>query len=459
MSFSKYPDYKHSGVEWLGCLPNHWEVAPVARHYFLRNGYPFNAERFSPDGVKGDRLIRIRDILGNQSHLYTDEACPDNAIVENGDVLVGMDGDFNVVVWNEGNAKLNQRVCAIRGRTEPWDGFFYYAINAPLKVINDLTFSTTVKHLSSTQVMKLRFPVPPTQELEQIVTFLDHETAKIDTLIHEQKRLIELLQEKRQAVISHAVTKGLNLNVPMKNSGVEWLGEVPAHWDRTLVKHCCFINDGNHGEEYPKGEDFTDDSERGVPFIRGGNLENMTVTTDGMLYITAKKNKSMRKGRLEVGDILFVNRGEIGKLAVVPPSMDGANLNSQIAYLRVIKNFIQPNYLLLYLSSDTIKAEVEAASEGSVLTQYPISYLESINVPVPPLKEQNQISEYLNTQLRSFNILISGCLSGMKLLTERRSALISAAVTGKIDVRNWQPPADESAFDEEIRQAGMEATV
>ena len=301
-------------------------------------------------------------------------------------------------------------------------------------------------------------PVPSIHEQTQIARFLDHETAKIDALIREQECLIALLQEKRQAVISHAVTKGLDPDVPMKDSGVEWLGEVPAHWDRTLIKHCCYINDGNHGEEYPKGDDFVDDADIGVPFIRGGNLKDMTVTTEGMLYITAEKNRSMRKGRLQVGDILFVNRGEIGKLAVIPSSMNGANLNSQIAYLRVENRIIDPHYLVHYLASDTIKAEIKAAQEGSVLTQYPISDLAAIHVPVPPKDEQQKISTYLKEQLFSFNVLTSEASNSINLLSERRSALISAAVTGKIDVRNWQPPSDESAFDEEVRQAGMEAT-
>src|SRR5690625_1211756 len=159
--FKPYPEYKDSGVEWLGEVPAHWDVAPIASRFELRNGYPFKAELFSPEGAPGDRLIRIRDILKDESKIFTPESCPLWAKVKDGDVLIGMDGDFNVAYWDKGAAKLNQRVCALRGKSVAWDKFIFYGITQPLNIINVLTFSTTVKHLSSSQVLKIRFPLPP----------------------------------------------------------------------------------------------------------------------------------------------------------------------------------------------------------------------------------------------------------------------------------------------------------
>ncbi len=148
-----------------------------------------------------------------------------------------MDGDFNVGRWRgEGEALLNQRMCSIRGESLIVTRFLEYLLPPLLKSINDVTFSTTVKHLSSVELARTRIPIPVQGELCAIVSFLDRETAMIDALVAEQRRLIELLKEKRQAVISHAVTKGLDPNAKMIPSGIEWLGDVPAHWHLKRIK-------------------------------------------------------------------------------------------------------------------------------------------------------------------------------------------------------------------------------
>ena len=156
-----------------------------------------------------------------------------------------MDGDFNVARWKGGTALLNQRVCCLRPRDSIDGQFLYYSLSFPLKVINDLTYSTTVKHLSSYDVKRIRLPYPPVAEQRAIASFLDRETAKIDALVAKKERLIELLQEKRTALIARAVTKGLYLNVPTKDSGVEWLGEIPANWDVEPIRWAAQMESGH----------------------------------------------------------------------------------------------------------------------------------------------------------------------------------------------------------------------
>jgi len=473
MSFPSYPEYKESGLERLGFVPIHWALYSLKRSV---EGCVNGIWGDEADGENDLAVIRVADFqrsklrIGTKKLTYRSITNKEKEArkLRIGDLLIEKSGGGDktlvgcvVLFEHDFGAVSSNFVARMRPLPNFDSNFLCYAFDSLYKGrVNypSIKQTTGIQNLDSESYLQERFCFPSLTEQTKIARFLDHETAKIDTLIHEQKRLIELLKEKRQAVISHAVTKGLDPDVPMKDSGVEWLGEVPAHWGLTCIKHCCYVNDGNHGEEYPKGDDFIDGDEKGIPFIRGGNLKNMTVSQEGMLYITPEKNQAMRKGRLLVGDILFVNRGEIGKLAVVPPSMAGANLNSQIAYLRVTNSRIEPSFLVLYLTSDTIKALIEAAREGSVLTQYPIANLVSIRVPVPPKDEQKKIADFLSKELHLFNTLKSEGVRNIALLQERRSALISAAVTGKIDVRNWQPPADESAFDGEVRQAGMETT-
>ena len=214
-----------------------------------------------------------------------------------------------------------------------------------------------------------------------------------------------------------------------KDSGVIWLKDLlPKAWTLSRIKYLCYVNDGNHGEEYPKESDYTD-SQNGVPFIRGGNLSNYAITDEGMLYITHIKNNSMRKGRLKKGDILFVNRGEIGKLALVTEKHTGSNLNSQIAYLRVSNDKILSKYLLYYLDSSYVSNFLVSMKMGSVLTQFPIGDLLDIYVPLPIVKEQVQIANFLDHETAKIDTLIEKQQTLIQLLKEKRQAVISHAVT------------------------------
>lgn len=214
-----------------------------------------------------------------------------------------------------------------------------------------------------------------------------------------------------------------------KDSTVIWLKDLlPKTWTLSRIKYLCYVNDGNHGEEYPKESDYTD-SQNGVPFIRGGNLGNYAITDEGMLYITHIKNNSMRKGRLKKGDILFVNRGEIGKLALVTEKHAGSNLNSQIAYLRVNNNKLINKYLLYYLDSSYVSNFLVSMKMGSVLTQFPIGDLLDIHVPLPLAEEQIQIANFLDFETAQIDTLIDKQQTLIQLLKEKRQAVISHAVT------------------------------
>jgi type I restriction enzyme S subunit len=209
-----YSVYRDTHIDWLGKVPEHWTLARLREHVTLVNGFPFDSSLFGrTDGVP---LIRIRDILSVETEVRWTGVDVPAAAVGNGDILVGMDGDFNVACWNGGAALLNQRVCCLRSRRSLDQQFLFYFLPVPLQVVNDLTYSTTVKHLSSFDVLRLRFALPPLQEQRAITAFLDRETVRIDTLIGGLPtnasgpgvltRLVTLLHEYRSALISAAVT-------------------------------------------------------------------------------------------------------------------------------------------------------------------------------------------------------------------------------------------------------------
>lgn len=444
MSFAWYPDYKKSGVEWLGDVPAHWNVAPIGGRFWLRSGYPFSAELFSSEGESNNRIIRIRDILKNDSEFYTSEECPEWAKILDGDVIVGMDGDFNVAFWKGGVAKLNQRVCALRGKARDWDRYLYYGIPTPLKVINDLTFSTTVKHLSSSQVLKTRFPFPSEDEVKSIVAFLDHETARIDALIAEQQRLIKLLKEKRQAVISHAITRGLDPTVPMKDSGVEWLGEVPAHWAVGALRCYSRIQGGLAKGKSNDGRNVVE-----LPYLRVANVQDGHVDLSDLREIEIA-TEEVERYLLQDGDVLMNEGGDndkLGRGTVWRAEVDPCLHQNHVFAIRTDRRLL-PEWLAVFTGSTSARAYFYLFSKQSTnLASISSSNVMGCYVPIPPLEEQHSIIQYVSKVSSGIDRLVNTAYEAIALLSERRSALISAAVTGKIDVRNWQPGQSSTTND------------
>ena len=444
--YQRYAEYKDSGVEWLGEIPHEWRTSQLKRvACFITGMTPSTSVlAYYSDDISEYEWVRPEDIRENvesvQSTKYltklgweTQRAIPSKS------VLLCCIGTIGKAAYNSYPLTTNQQITSVVLKNSS-SKYYFYLLLAARTELEQMATGNVVKILNSERLGKLPIPVLSAQEAQKIANFLDHETAKIDSLIVKQEKLIELLKEKRQAVISHAVTKGLNPNVPMKDSGVEWLGQVPEHWVRYAIKNLCYVNDGNHGEEYPTEADFVENGE-GVPFIRAGDFEDFRVVSKNLRYISHEKNNSMRKGRLQENDILFVNRGAtIGKLCIIDKAYAGSNLNSQIAYLRADKTLVDYRYLTYFLSSLYTQTNIVSSIYGGALPQYPIQNIINLDVWSGGLEEQSMIADYLDEQVQIIVYLIGKCELAIKLLQERRTALISAAVTGKIDVRNWQNP-------------------
>jgi type I restriction enzyme S subunit len=295
-------------------------------------------------------------------------------------------------------------------------------------------------------------PLPNKTEQTQIARFLDHETAKIDALIREQEHLIALLQEKRQAVISHAVTKGLDPNVPMKDSGVEWLGEVPEHWlVAGFKKHLEPIVD-YRGKTPTK-------TESGVFLVTARNIKNGVIDYSLSQEFISESDyeEVMRRGAPKIGDVLFTTEAPLGEVAQIDD--ETIALAQRIIKFRGLPDFIDNAYLKLFLQSSPFQQGLMTFATGSTALGIKSDRLGYLRQLIPPISEQQKIVISVSQETKRYEQLMTAAKEGIEFMRERRSALISAAVTGKIDVREWQPPADDSAFDEEIRQAGIEVAV
>ncbi|MBE7928903.1 restriction endonuclease subunit S [Pseudomonas saudiphocaensis] len=438
-NFPKYPAYKDSGVEWLGAVPEHWGVSPLK----------WLAEQVTDKATTSEFQVGLENIEGwTGRFIETDtEFAGDGIAFRQEDILFGKLRPYLAKVWladRPGQAVGDFFV--LRPRAVNGD-FLHKYILTPT-VIEDLNASTIgakMPRVGWEDMAALAVSLPPYKEQTQIARFLDHETARIDALIEEQQRLIELLKEKRQAVISHAVTKGLDPTAPMKDSGVEWLGEVPEHWVKKRLKNISpFITVGI----VVNPSDYVADE--GLPFLYGGEVKEGFIEFDKARKISPEDSRKNRKTMLEAGDIVTMRVGYPGVTAVVPPECSGGNCAS---VMLVKRGKYDSHWLCAVMNSRLVRQQVEMVQYGAAQKQFNISDAIEFWMFEPPIEEQTMIAEFIGRQSSVFDALIGESERSMQLLQERRSALISAAVTGKIDVRGWQPPVSTQAPESAVAEA------
>jgi type I restriction enzyme S subunit len=442
MSSPAYPTYKNSGVEWLGEVPEHWTVialkwlSPVFRGASPR---PIDDPIYFDD--KGEfGWVRIADVT----------ACPDGYLYETTQKLSDLGSSLSVKL-EPGELFLSiagsvGKPCITAIKACIHDGFVYfpwlsidqrllYRVFESGLCFGGLGKMGTQLNLNTDTVGGICIAVPPAAELSTALAFLDHETVRIDALIEEQQRLIELLKEKRQAVISYAVTKGLAPKVPMKHSGVEWLGEVPAHWTVTKLKFVIdqVVDCPHETPIYDPEGDFL--------IIRTADIDQGVLKPERMYRVDREQyNHRIRRMPLEKNDVVYSREGERWGHAALVPQGNLYALGQRMMQLRACDSMC-PEFFMYQLNSVTTYRQGEVDTVGATAPHVNISTVINYCLTHPAMAEQKEISHYLNKTLNALDCLIGESLEMKGLLQERRSALISAAVTGKIDVRGWQPSA------------------
>lgn len=382
-------------------LPEGWEVRRVIDLVSLVNGYAFPSESFSPVGQMP--LVRIRDLLSNEFETYVSGEVPPSVLLRNGDVVIGMDGDFNLVLWNRGVAALNQRVCALRPRPgiDVDLKFVAYALPATLKVINDLTFSTTVKHLSSNDVLGERLPLPPLPEQRRISDFLDVETERIDNVCRLTAEQIELLKTRRRAFIE------------------DLLREVPRHAEVALR----YILRPSFTANRPDLQVLSVYRDYGV-IIKDSRQDNFNKTPEDL-----QRYLVVRPGNLVVNKM----KAWQGSLGV--SSHDGI-VSPDYLVTQTITDDVDPKFLHYLLRSPRFVSEYGARSQGIRPSQWRLYWddFASIKVPQIAIEKQAEVVRLLEKEDLWVERSLSVLTKRLDRLNERRQALITAAVTGQIDV-------------------------
>ncbi|WP_022870179.1 restriction endonuclease subunit S [Yaniella halotolerans] len=424
-------------------LPSGWKVARVGDLAHLINGQPYDSKFFGQEGVP---LIRIRDILGGSIETRYSGAPLTSRRVQYGDLLIGMDGDFNTGRWEHSEpGLLNQRVLAVEASAEI-SSWFGYCLPEPLTIINDLKYSTTVKHLSSKDVASIRIPLPGNTDLLKLLYFLDRETAEIDAFIADQERLIELLEERRAATITHAVTKGLDPNAPMKDSGLEWVGQIPEHWRMMPIKRVASIR-GRIGFRGYTTADLVDEGS-GAIALSPGNMRAGRLRWQDSTYISWEKYFESPEIVVSSGDTLLVKTGStFGKTAYVELSEKShVTINPQIVILRPYN--MDGYFFHCAISNSRVHNEFRSYPTGGTTPTMTESRIGSIEIAVPDYKEQRAIADFLKREAAELDAAVADAREAIVLSRERRAALISAAVTGQLDVSQARRPVEEVLEDE-----------
>lgn len=435
MTFPSYPAYKDSGVEWQGAVPAEWPRSALKYLADYQNGYPFKPEDWGEEGLP---IIRISQLTGDAVPNYYSGELDCRVKVGDGDLLFSWSATIDSFIWAGGAAWLNQHIFKVLPTVEADQKFLFYLIKLVAPKLADFdAHGSTMRHIKKESLSE-RFHVPTLAEQTKIAGFLDHETARIDALIEEQQRLIELLKEKRQAVISHAVTKGLDTTVPMKDSGLDWLGEVPVHWQSRKVKR-LFKQSKRQG--YTDMEVLSVYRDYGVIKKSSRDDNNNKTPDDLSLYQL-----------VEVGD-LVVNKMKAWQGSLGVSEHQGITSPDYVVYSPFHGEV--PKFLHYLLRASHMPKVYLSISNGIRPSQWRIEpeKFEQIEIFLPEKAEQLEIVSYLESQITRINELMLCCDQASTFFSERRSALISAAVTGKIDVRGWQPPTRAQAPKPEAAEA------
>ena len=438
-----YPDYKDSEYDWVESIPDGWNIVALKYLVFPKitdgphvtpalvdDGIPF----ISAEAVQNGRInfdARRGNITREQHEIYARKCLPqrdDIFFVKSGATtgkLAYVNTDIEFGVWSP--------IAVIRAKkTKTYSKYLYQAIRSTYfqtQVQTSWSYGTQ-PNIGMRVIENLRIIIPPLPEQKTIADFLDRKTTKIDKLIEKKKRQVALLKEQRTALINQAVTKGLNPDVPMKDSGIDWLGEIPRHWNVVPMKWLVDVRDGTH--DTPA---YLEASKETIPFVTSKDFDGNNIDFSNVKYISQSEHQHFNeRSKVDQGDVLMsMIGGNIGKALIVTGDREFSIKN--VALLKTDRDISLSKYILYYIRSGLLNTQINIKSRGGAQSFLSLSDIRNLLFFKMPKQERKSITNYLDKRMSSIDISLKKLLNGIKLLQEYRTALISAAVTGKIDVR------------------------
>jgi len=461
MRYPAYPRYKPSGIEWLGDVPEQWEVKRIKHLVSYRVS---NVDKIPSEDELPIRLCNYTDVYNNDFITPKLDLMETTATVEEirrfglqkGDVIITKDSEDwrdiavpALVTETAPDLVCGYHLAILRAHRNVLRSdyllraFQSFAINHQFQLSAG---GVTRFGLPKSSIGESLIPLPDLSEQKAIAAFLDYQTKRIDMLVAKKRELIERLKEKRTALISQTVTRGLPPDAAraagldpyptLKPSGIEWLGEIPEHWEIIeLRRFTNFITSGSRGwAEYY--------SDEGSIFIRIGNLTRSSIDIDlsDVQYVTPPTGSEGERTRIRNGDILFSITAYLGSVAVAEESITGAYINQHIALVRVDHSRLEPRYVAYSTLGDIGQLQLSGLGYGGTKIQLSLDDVLSLRFCIPPIDEQRTIAAYLDKETAKIDALIAKVEEAIERLQEYRTALITAAVTGKIDVREKEMP-------------------
>ena len=426
-------EMKDSGVAWIGKIPHCWNTSKLKYLGQYVNGYAFKPEEW---GSKGVPIIRIQDLTGsNDNPNYFEGQIDKKYWVENGDILISWAATLDAFIWNKGNGWLNQHIFkAVPNRRIINYDFFFWMIKESMKnMTNDNKHGIFMQHVTLSVFNNFTIPMPPLAEQERIAAFLDAQCAEIDAVLEKTRASIEEYKKLKQAVITQAVTKGIRGDRPMKDSGIEWIGDIPAEWRKTQLRHCAAIKSGiTLGKKYEKTDSLVE-----RPYLRVANVQDGYVDLSVLTTIEVTQDEDL-KYRLRAGDVLMTEGGDrdkLGRGCVWHGEIEPCLHQNHIFAVQTSKDTLLPEFLEYLTVSDVGRSYFDVtAIKTTNLACTSSSKVLAFTIPLPSVEEQAEIVEALNTKCAGIDALVAKKQQYLTEIENYKKSLIYEYVTGKKEV-------------------------
>lgn len=441
----RYETYKDSGIQWVGEIPSHWEIVKLRYTGTFENGLTYS----TGDIVEDDGILVLRSSNIQNEHITFDDcvyvnSVPKELMVSKGDIIICSRNGSAALIGKcaiiEDDVKASFGAFMMRYRANINNKFAFYLFLSAVANYRGLFSTSTINQLTMSIINQMQVALPSDTEQKNIAAYLDHKVSQIDATIAEKEQMLEDIKAYRSAIISEAVTKGLDKNVEMKDSGIEWIGIIPKTWKIVRIKHIL---------------DYKTDSLRVGPF--GSSLSGNDFKTEGYwvynqrvvldnnfnsndTFVSQEKYKELSSFKVFAGDILLTTRGTIGKVAIVPNTFHEGVLHPCLIRFRVDDSIVNKDFLAYYFNDTNLILDQVKYNSNSTTIDVIYSYtLKELIVSLPPLDVQNDIVAHLNYRVQKIDEMLKEASQSVENLKSYKSTLITEAVTGKIDLREWKP--------------------
>lgn len=428
---------KDSKIEWIGEIPNKWNIKKIKHISNVHSSVRIFEDEYKDQGIPFFRTKEIVELANNKEislELYISEdkyKTFRSKKVEKGDLLISSIGTIGEVWISDGRDfwYKDGNITQIDRNPNFVSNYLRYLISSNIFIENIKFYesTTTISALTIEKIKEVKFPLPDKKEQQAIADFLDEKCEKIDKVIGEIEEQIQVLEDYKKSLITETVTKGLDKNVPMKNSGVDYIGKIPEKWNIIRLKHFSYRK-GRIGWQGLSSDEFIDE---GPYLVTGTDFKDGEVQWDRCYHISQKRYNEAWQIQLKIGDLLVTKDGTIGKLAYIHFLPDNASLNSHLLLIRPLKNKYTNKFLYWVLSSQLFKTYYELASTGAIMDSLSQEKIGNFSFAIPEIDEQKQIADYLDKECKKIDKTINDKKEQLETIKEYKKSLIYEYVTGK----------------------------